>query len=312
MSRPASLPPDGAAERSTLSVLVPHYDDPDGLELSLRSIETQTWQGSIEVVVVDDGSAPEHQGKLEAAVGSCRVPVRLIRNGRNRGRPYTRNVLLDAAEGSWLAWLDAGDEFYQEKLAWQIERLSYARYENLGGPVWCTCHYHWHALSGDAPPKLVTQGVDGDQASQLFLGTLRGYLWTLVGTAQSFRDVGYFDLELPRLQDVDFFLRFVEKGGRLLLPLTDQPLCVYQKSDLGRSARQVLRCNERLLRKHAPLLMQHSRRYRGNREVQQFQLAARYALSNRDYRAAAAILARAAVAHPLHFGGLLLKMQGWI
>jgi len=83
-----------------------------------------------------------------------------------------------------------------------------------------------------------------------------------MGTTQSFRDVGYFDLELPRLQDVDFFLRFVEKGGRFVLPPSAEPLCLYRKSDLGRSGTEVLRCNRYLLRKHAALLMQHSRRYR--------------------------------------------------
>jgi glycosyltransferase involved in cell wall biosynthesis len=299
-----------AGAEPTLSILVPHYNDPEGLALSLASIEAQTWQGPREVVVVDDGSKPEHQAGLDEVVAQSRERVRLIRSGINRGRPYTRNVLLDAAAGKYLTWLDAGDEYYPGKIEWQLEGLYRARLEHPGDAVWCTCHSHWHWQRSKAKKKLIPQGVDGDQASNLFLGSMRGYLYTLMGTTQSFRDVGYFDLALPRLQDIDFFLRFVEKGGRFVLPPTAEPLCLYHKTDVGRRGEEVLRCNRYLLRKHSLLLMQHSRRYRRNRTLQQYELAARFTLNNGEHLKTALLLARGALTHPIGLARFLVKSRG--
>ena len=71
----------------------------------------------------------------------------------------------------------------------------------------------------------------------LLIGTdLRAYLWTLLSRADTLRNVGWFDERLPRLQDLDFFLRFALKGGRIVAPETNEALCIYHKTDLGRSA----------------------------------------------------------------------------
>lgn len=294
----------------TLSILIPHYNDAEGLALALRSIEGQTWRGDREVVVVDDGSRPEELARVDELLARSPERVRLICNGVNRGRPHTRNVLLDAARGKYLTWLDSGDEYYPAKVEWQLEGLYRARLERPGVAVWCTCSSHWHWQESKAKKKVVPQAVDGDQASNLFLGTLRGYLYTLVGTTQSFRDVGYFDLALPRLQDIDFFLRFVEKGGIFVLPPTDEPLCVYHKTDVGRRGLEVLRCNRHLLRKHAALLMKHSRRYRKNRALQQYELAARFTSNNGEYLKTAGLLAQAALTHPLGLVRHMIRSRG--
>ena len=47
---------------------------------------------------------------------------------------------------------------------------------------------------------------------------LRAYLWTLLGTARAFKAAGRFDERLPRLQDLDYFLRFIAAGGTLVVP----------------------------------------------------------------------------------------------
>lgn len=293
---------------TTVSILLPHYNDPAGLALTLRSVEAQTWKGSREVVVVDDGSRDEHKDRLRQVCAESSENVRLIENARNRGRPYTRNVLLDAAEGKLTTWLDAGDEIYPRKLELQIEGLYRARFLEFEQAVWCTCNYDMHWVG--TRRRKAQQRVDDDPLGALLQSTLRAYLWTLLGTTQSFRDVGYFDLALPRLQDLDFFLRFVEKGGMFVMPPTDDPLCVYHKSDVGKNGQMVLECFEHIYAKHAPALMARSRRYRRNREYDVYMLAARFTQNNGELGKMLGYLGLAAARSPVRFARKMARDRG--
>jgi hypothetical protein len=109
---------------------------------------------------------------------------------------------------------------------------------------------------------------------------LRAYLWTVLGPTRSFRDVGWFDEKLPRLQDLDFFLRFLLKGGRLHLPDTAESLCVYHKSDIGRDAEQIRACHAHIFDKHRVLYTRYGPKFT---RVQLYNMeihAARFAASN--------------------------------
>ncbi len=97
---------------ATLDILIPHYNDSEALDLTLRSIAAQTWDGTTRVVIVDDGSRPEEANAARAVAEAFVHPVTFIANPRNRGRPYSRNVLLDSIDAPFVAWLDAGDDWY--------------------------------------------------------------------------------------------------------------------------------------------------------------------------------------------------------
>lgn len=291
-----------------LSILVPHYNDPRGFELSLRSIEAQTWTGSREIIVCDDGSKPAQLDRLEAICASTTERVRLLKNDQNRGRPFTRNVLLDAADGKYTAWLDSGDEWYPDKIQQQMSGLYRARYRDFDKIAWCTCHYDWQWAG--AKKRLRKQDVEGDQIGNMFFGSLGAYLWGIMGTTASFKAVGYFDLNLPRLQDLDFFLRFLSKGGMLVLPPTPEPLVVYHKSDIGKDGTQVLNCFKYVLDKHAPLLMTRSRRFRRNRRFHIYMHAARFTNNNDDPLRTALYLGRSALYNPIAFTRHMVKNRG--
>ena len=81
---------------SRLDILLPHFEDTKGLALSLASIAEQTWPGDIRIVIVDDGSSRHEFRGVEALAARQTLPVELMRNPENRGRPYTRNRLLDS------------------------------------------------------------------------------------------------------------------------------------------------------------------------------------------------------------------------
>lgn len=283
---------------SQLDVLIPHYNDNTGLALSLASVKGQSWSGDIRVVICDDGSSPSDYDGARAAAEQSGLDVVLLRNGTNRGRPYTRNVLLEAMESPIVAWLDAGDEWYPRKTALQIDALLKARSET-DTSIGCiaTCNYHWANSPGQRAQR--RQIVDQDQFKALLIGrTLRAYLWTLIGWRETFQAIGPFDTRLARLQDLDYCLRFVAMGGSFIAPASDEPLCVYHKSDIGRNAQEIRRCNAIVHEKHYGRIANYGRRFVRTRAFGAEMLSARFAHSNGDRRTMLRYFARAGVARP--------------
>ena len=277
---------------------MPHYRDPEGLALSLASIARQSWTGDMRIVVVDDGSPARDFEAVTRLAAAQDLPVVLERNPTNRGRPYTRNRLLDSIESDYVAWIDAGDVWYPDKLWRQFEQLSRLRFAGEDvGCLWVTCHYDWQWNGGRA--RLIEQDVGGRQLRELMLGQrLRAYLWTLLGTAASFRAVGRFDERLPRLQDLDYFVRFLQAGGRLVVPPHKGALCRYHKSDLGRDAAEIRRCNRLIFEKYRPWLQAYGPAFLKTTHYNSERLSARYAGNNGARLLSGYYLGRAFLAHP--------------
>lgn len=291
---------------ATLDILIPHYNDPEGLALSLRSISRQTWHGERRIVIADDGSRPDLRKAVTAIAEHSETKIDIIFNEVNRGRPYARNVLLDAVESPYVAWLDAGDEWYPNKLETQFDHVELIESAHMKKPFWVTCNYDW-AWAG-RKKKRNAQRTDQDQVKGLLVGsTLRAYLWTVLGPASSFKDIGWFDERLSRLQDLDYFLRFVTHGGELKNVQYDGPLCVYHKSDVGRDADEIRACNAYIYDKHRVLFNRYGESFKQMRLYNMEMLSARFAQNNKDAKRAREYMWRALVARPKAFAAHALK-----
>ncbi|WP_339928910.1 glycosyltransferase [uncultured Brevundimonas sp.] len=91
-----------------VSVLIPFLrDDPSAL-LKLLDEEAGAVDGSVEIVVLDDGTRdPELTKRLTALIKYMTLPARLITLPRNEGRSIGRNRLATAARGGSLLFLDS-------------------------------------------------------------------------------------------------------------------------------------------------------------------------------------------------------------
>lgn len=285
-----------------LDILIPHFNDVSGLDLALQSVGKQDWKGEMRIVVCDDGSDPRFQSEIEAACKRSTVPVVLIRNASNHGRPYTRNVLLDAVESPYLAWLDAGDEWYSGKLSAQMSLLGALESQSHSGPFWVTCSYDWKWVTG--LHRFLRQKVDQDQLKALLVGDdLRAYLWTIVARTEHFKQVGMFDEKLPRLQDLDYFVRFVLGGGRLHSTDAATALCAYHKSDFGRDATVIRACYQHVFEKYRPQYRRYGTLFLRNRLYNMEKVALRVARNNGDKLAAKGYARRSAWHNPFRFVG---------
>lgn len=294
---------------SIIDVLLPHYNDIDGLRLTLHSIAAQTWRGAIRIVVCDDGSGQtvvRHVRALcEEICDDSRLTYHLVQNPENRGRPYTRNVLLDSIDSPYVAWIDSGDEWYARKIELQLSRL----YEELAcgeTQFWVTCDYDWQWIGGKKLPR--QQNIENDNVKKLFIGSqFRAYLWTIIAPAGCIKSVGWFDEKLTRLQDLDFFLRFAMSGGRFVKPHNAGPLCVYHKSDMGRDAGEIRRCNYYIFEKFFPILEGFGEIFSKNRKYNAEKLAARIAINNKKYLYATGSYLRAFACKPKGFVSDMLR-----
>jgi len=127
-----------------VSVIIPTYNRAHVLPRALDSVANQTYT-DYEVIVVDDGST-DGTADLISTFAKLRGRISYIRVERNRGAAAARNRGIDDARGTYIAFLDADDEWAPTKLAMQV------------------------ALFAAAPPEvglITTRYILFDQAGQL-------------------------------------------------------------------------------------------------------------------------------------------------
>jgi glycosyltransferase involved in cell wall biosynthesis len=187
---------------SLISCIVPVFNGERYLRESLDSILTQTYR-PIEILVIDDGSTDG----TRAVVASYGDAIRYLWQP-NAGPPRARNFGLSAAEGEFVAFLDADDLWLPDKLSLQI-----ARFRERPDLDLCVtyCQVFWI-------PELAEEEArfQGHRLSR----PLPGYVTqTLLARRALFVRVGGFDTSRLVGDPADWFLRAAEQGAVMeLLP----------------------------------------------------------------------------------------------
>ena len=97
-----------------ISVVIPAYNCAKDLRVALASIVAQSWT-DWECIVVDDGSSRP----LADSVRLSDRRIQWLRHEKNLGRGAARSTGLAHARGEFVAWQDADDWSYPERLAQQ-------------------------------------------------------------------------------------------------------------------------------------------------------------------------------------------------
>ena len=96
--------------RPFFSVIVPIYNVKDFLQRAINSLLGQTFTGGLEAILVDDGSTDGSNEICDDYASRFPKRVRVVHKA-NAGCPAARNTGLDAAQGKYIAFLDADDWF---------------------------------------------------------------------------------------------------------------------------------------------------------------------------------------------------------
>jgi glycosyltransferase involved in cell wall biosynthesis len=108
---------DAGMRPSLISCIIPVFNGESYLAEALESVLAQTYQ-PVEIVVVDDGST-DGTAEVAAHYGER---VHYVWQS-NAGQTAARNLGLSAAQGEFVAFLDADDMWHPEKIEQQIDRL---------------------------------------------------------------------------------------------------------------------------------------------------------------------------------------------
>lgn len=223
MSKPTSirLIPEFSTASTTVSVVVPTYNQAQYLEETLEGILNQSVK-PLQVIVVDDGSTdntPRLLRRFESVITTIRVP--------NGGVASARNTGLSRARARFVAFCDSDDVWHPEKLESQLNRL-------LERPEcqWCLCGTLFVDERGQ-PIGEASSGTEGwvyDKIVRLQPGVLFGGGSAVIVATELARGIGGFNEGLTTSADWDFFARLAVNSPLSFVP---RPLVKYRVRSSG-------------------------------------------------------------------------------
>lgn len=188
-----------------VAIMMPVYNGENTLPLAVASLIHQTYP-HWKCYIVNDGSTDGTKAYLDSLTDKRFV---IIHFEKNKGRPYARQAALDAAEGKYLAFLDADDFYHPEKLEKQI---SIFRENPELGLVSCA-----NASFGKEMEILTVRGEGNDTMSTIqFKGNPPVALRTSLIDLSIAKTIE-FDKRLKHAQDTDYLNSYFKKSPNYLV-----------------------------------------------------------------------------------------------
>lgn len=191
-----------------ISTIIPIYNRQESGERALASAVGQD-VANHEIVLVDDASANPFQIPASLA----RNNIRLVRHSKNRGAAAARNTGIAAATGTWIALLDSDDYWLPDTLR---PRLEIAERTYATAPSVPVAFVAGFVLENKRTGQQETRFPrSSDNPLHFASGCWFSPGSTLLLRKEAFDATGPYDSQIRRLEDLDWFLRFALKGGRL-------------------------------------------------------------------------------------------------
>ena len=237
------------AQSPTVSVMIPYYNCKEYIVETIQSVLSQSHQ-NFEIIIVDDGSDPEHADYLREFLADKPAIRYAVQN--NQGVAAARNHAARLAGGKYFLFLDSDDLIlpdYIEKCVTVLEnnpdcKLVYplAEYFDAQEGLWNLPDYDGleSLLMGNRFPSSVS-----------------------MHRAEDFAALGGFDENLTTHEDWDFWIRLLSNGGTVIrIP---EVLFRYRKRRDGSSLINRLEQNpdlnredwQKVYEKNRALFMQH-------------------------------------------------------
>ena len=211
-----------------VSVIMPVYNASAVLPRSLESLRRQRFR-YFEVVFVDDGSTDGSPELLEAFAAEGLFPCRVLRAERNGGVAAARNRALEAAQGTFLAFLDADDRMAPDLLEKAVAEAENTQADIVG--------WDWKVCSGEGGRVICQPPYDTplEALQGLMGGTMRWNLWLfLVRRELAERERLRFIPEANMGEDMQWMIRAFCKAGKVArIP---EPLYLYHPDEASVSA----------------------------------------------------------------------------
>lgn len=189
-----------------VSVIIPTYNRAASLERAIKSVLEQSYR-NFELIIIDDGSTDNTQQIIHRYRHKMRFYSQL-----HRGVSAARNLGLEKAEGTWVAFLDSDDYWLPTKLQRQMAFL----------------RQNPHLMVAQTDEQWIRKGVPVNpmRKHQKYSGWIFERCLPLCIISPSavivhqkvFNTIGVFDESFPVCEDYDLWLRVTLKYEVGLLP----------------------------------------------------------------------------------------------
>lgn len=206
--------------RPSIAVVIPVYNGAATIARAIRSVLEQT-HAAAEIIVVDDGSTD-----ATARVVSEFGPAVEYLFQPNSGVSAARNKGAAHATAEWLAFLDADDWYYPDRLRWHAEWI-----ERESDLDFLTGDYDYRRADGSLISRSMEiteagvlllrkanaaqQIIMGAEEMALFVENHFGDTHTLTVRRQTFADLGGYPLGRAVCEDVNFLIRLCAVSRRV-------------------------------------------------------------------------------------------------
>lgn len=185
-----------------VSVVMPVYNAVAHIDDAVESVLHQTYR-TLELVIWDDGSDADAAAKLER-VERLDTRVRVLR-GEHRGLAPALNAGCRAADGKYIARLDADDAALPDRIAQQVQALEERPALGLvgGGAIFVD--------SQGKPFAEVLYPADGAKLLRALERSSQFVHSAVMLRTEAFRAVGGYRERFHRSEDYDLWLRLSER-----------------------------------------------------------------------------------------------------
>lgn len=124
-----------------ISVIVPVYNVEPYIERCLRSIMSQTFTDGVECILVNDCTPDKSMEIAERLIEEYKgdIQFRIISHEKNRGIAAVRNTGLDAAQGTYIQYIDSDDYVEPDILEKMYKEAVRVNAEIVG----CEYYFDW-------------------------------------------------------------------------------------------------------------------------------------------------------------------------
>mgnify|MGYP002857509989 CR=1 FL=1 len=142
------------AKEIKISIVIPIYNVAPYIGECLHSVMNQTWQGSLECILVDDCGTDNSMAVVAEILNDYqgKVDFHVIHHQQNRGLSAARNSGIDAVTGDYVFFLDSDDEIAPDCIRMLMRPLERRTYDFVIGD---------YSILGSNKPKSPLRLKDG-------------------------------------------------------------------------------------------------------------------------------------------------------
>ena len=213
-----------------VSVVIPAYNAEKTIKATIESVLNQNYT-SIELIVIDDGSTDKTANMVWRMRSQCnqhRVKLHLIAQ-QNAGVSQARNRGVQEAQGEFIAFLDADDQWLDTKLSNHVEHLQQS-------PNVCLSYAKVNFLTTNGALRTSSKLLSRSLVPEDCLSdnpTVSPSNWVIKKSV--FQQLNGFDETMTHAEDQEFLIRLMRET-HLQINGIEQVLMNYATSQAGLSA----------------------------------------------------------------------------